>query len=101
MQSPAPRCDSAESCEYSQIGKILEYIGVDSLAPRISPARGPPPWEDGDALAGSPAPSRRGAPEITLTVEAFRVNAVNQRVRRRVFMRVDHCSTVPYWHSYG
>ena len=35
-----------------QIGKILEYIGVDSLAPRISPARGPPPWEDGDAQAG-------------------------------------------------
>ena len=56
MQSPAPRCDSAESCEYSQIGKILEYIGVDSLAPRISPARGPPPWEDGDAQAGDGVP---------------------------------------------
>ena len=31
---------------------MLQHIGVDSQAPRISPARGPPLWEDGDAQAG-------------------------------------------------
>ena len=35
--------DGAEVC------KILEHIGVDSQAPRISPARGPPLWDDCDA----------------------------------------------------
>ncbi len=29
--------------------KILEHIGVDSEAPRIAPARGPPLWDDGGA----------------------------------------------------
>ena len=38
--------DGAEVC------KILEHIGVDSQAPRISPARGPPLWDDCDAQAG-------------------------------------------------
>ena len=38
--------DGAEVC------KILEHIGVDSQAPRISPARGPPLWDDCDAPAG-------------------------------------------------
>ena len=32
--------------------KTLEHIGVDSQAPRISPARGPPLWDDCDAQAG-------------------------------------------------
>ena len=31
----------------TQIEKILNHIGVDSKPPRISPARGPPLWEDG------------------------------------------------------
>ena len=35
--------------EGAQIRKILEHIGVDAQAPRISPARGPPLWDDGDA----------------------------------------------------
>ena len=35
-----------------QIGKILEHIGVDSEPPHISPARGPPLCEDGDAQMG-------------------------------------------------
>ena len=30
----------------ADIHKILEHIGVDSEAPRIAPARGPPPWDD-------------------------------------------------------
>ena len=34
----------------TQIRKILDHIGVDSEPPHISPARGPPLWEDcGDA----------------------------------------------------
>ena len=32
-----------------QIRKILDHIGVDSEPPHISPARGPPLWEDCDA----------------------------------------------------
>ncbi len=30
----------------ADIHKILEHIGVDSQAPRITPARGPPLWDD-------------------------------------------------------
>ncbi len=30
----------------ADIHKILEHIGVDSVAPRIIPARGPPLWDD-------------------------------------------------------
>lgn len=37
--------------EGAQIRKILEHIGVDSVPPRIAPARGPPLWEDCDAQA--------------------------------------------------
>lgn len=54
----------------ADIHKILEHIGVDSEAPRITPARGPPLWDDGGAqdpgegvdamahwdMAGQPAP---------------------------------------------
>lgn len=31
----------------TQIRKILNHIGVDSEPPHISPARGPPLWDDG------------------------------------------------------
>jgi hypothetical protein len=34
--------------EGTQIKKILNHIGVDSEPPHISPARGPPLWEDCD-----------------------------------------------------
>jgi len=30
----------------ADIHKILEHIGVDTEAPRITPARGPPLWDD-------------------------------------------------------
>jgi hypothetical protein len=32
--------------EGMQIRKILDHIGVDSEPPHISPARGPPLWDD-------------------------------------------------------
>ena len=32
-----------------QIRRILEHIGVDTQAPRKSPARGPPLWDQSDA----------------------------------------------------
>ncbi len=32
--------------EATQIRKILDHIGVDPEPPRISPARGPPLWDD-------------------------------------------------------
>lgn len=33
----------------TEVRKILEHIGVDSQAPRLTPARGPPLWADCDA----------------------------------------------------
>ena len=38
--------------EGAQIKKILVHIGVDSQAPRLSPARGPPLWDECDAQMG-------------------------------------------------
>lgn len=35
--------------EGAQIRRILDHIGVDSEPPQISPARGPPLWDDSDA----------------------------------------------------
>lgn len=33
----------------ADIGQILDYIGVDSEPPHISPVRGPPLWDGCDA----------------------------------------------------
>ncbi len=33
----------------ADISRILEHIGVDAEAPRITPARGPSLWDDCDA----------------------------------------------------
>jgi len=38
--------------EGPKIRKILEHIGVESEPPQISPARGPPLWDDCDAQEG-------------------------------------------------
>ena len=38
--------------EGMQIRRILDHIGVDSEPPHISPARGPPLWDDYDAHVG-------------------------------------------------
>ena len=35
-----------------QIRKILDHIGVASEPPHISPARGPPLWDESDAHVG-------------------------------------------------
>ena len=35
----------------ADIGHILEHIGAQTKPPRITPARGPPLWDDGDAQA--------------------------------------------------
>ncbi len=35
--------------EGTQARRILEHIGVDSQPPHITPARGPPLWDDCDA----------------------------------------------------
>jgi hypothetical protein len=40
----------------AEVRKILEHIGVDSEPPRISPARGPPLWDDCDAQMGEEVP---------------------------------------------
>ena len=32
--------------EGTQIRRVLDHIGVDSEPPQISPARGPPLWDD-------------------------------------------------------
>lgn len=36
----------------ADIRQILDHIGVDSEPPHISPARGPPLWDDCDAQVG-------------------------------------------------
>ena len=36
----------------ADIGHILEHIGAQTKPPRITPARGPPLWDDGDAQVG-------------------------------------------------
>ena len=36
----------------AEVRKILEHIGADSQAPRITPARGPPLWDECDAPMG-------------------------------------------------
>jgi len=40
----------------AEVRKILEHIGVDCEAPRITPARGPPLWEQCDAQMGDEMP---------------------------------------------
>jgi len=36
----------------AEVRKVLDHIGADSQAPRITPARGPPLWDDCDAPVG-------------------------------------------------
>ena len=39
----------------AEVRKILEHIGVDCEPPHITPARGPPLWQDCDAQTGEGA----------------------------------------------
>ena len=48
-----------------QIRRILEHIGVDTQAPRIAPARGPPPWDVCDAQGADGAAGEGGWPDRT------------------------------------
>lgn len=55
-QPPAPEPAKRSPAHYlwaMLIARIfLDHIGVDAQAPRITPARGPPLWDDCDAQAG-------------------------------------------------
>ena len=60
--------------EGTQTDKILDHIGVDSKPPHISPARGPPLWDDCDAHVGEGVASE---PDWDLTCEQ-RILAVDR-----------------------
>jgi len=61
----------------AEVRKILEHIGVDSEPPRISPARGPPLWDDCDAQAGEEAQIE---PDWDLAAQPAPDYEVDQRV---------------------
>jgi hypothetical protein len=64
--------------EGTQIKKILEHIGVESDPPHISPARGPPLWEDGgDAQTGEGVQSE---PDWDLAAQPAPDYEVDQRI---------------------
>ena len=52
----------------AEIHKILEHIGVDSVAPRITPARGPPLWDD--CAAQKPDEGALGEPDWDMTSQS-------------------------------
>ena len=60
-----------------QIRRVLDHIGVDSEPPRITPARGPPLWEDCDAQIGDGA---RVEPDWDLAAQPAPDLDVDQRV---------------------
>jgi Putative transposase len=63
--------------EGTQIRKILDHIGVDSQPPHISPARGPPLWDDCDAQMGEGVEVE---PDWDLAAQAAPDYEVDQRV---------------------
>lgn len=63
--------------EGSQIRKILNHIGVDSEPPHISPARGPPLWDDCDAHVGEGVAVE---PDWDLAAQAAPDFEVDQRI---------------------
>ena len=63
--------------EGTQIKKILGHIGVDSQPPRISPARGPPLWDDCDAQTGGGVQIE---PDWDLATQAAPDYEVDQRI---------------------
>ena len=61
-----------------QIRRILDHIGVDSEPPRISPARGPPLWDEcGDAQSDDGAQIE---PDWDLAAQPAPVYEVDQRI---------------------
>ena len=65
-----------------QIRQILEHIGVDTQAPRIAPARGPPLWDECDAQGADAAALGEGAriePDWGEAAQAAPDDALDQR----------------------
>ena len=61
----------------AEIWQILDHIGVACEPPRISPARVPPLWEDGDAQMGEGV---QVEPDWDLAAQPAPDFEVNQRV---------------------
>ena len=62
----------------AEVRKILEHIGVDSQAPRFTPARGPPLWDDCDApVVGEGVDA---VPNWNMEAQPAPDNQVDQRV---------------------
>ena len=58
----------------ADIGHILEHIGAQTKPPRITPTRGPPLWDDGDAQAGEAVEPAPNWDEAAQTVPDFEVD---------------------------
>ncbi len=63
--------------EGMQIKKILDHIGADSDPPHITPARGPPLWDDCDAQVDDRV---QGEPDWDLAAQPAPDYEVDQRV---------------------
>jgi hypothetical protein len=61
----------------ADIQQILDHIGVDCEPPRIAPARGPPLWDDCDALA---AEGTQIGPDWDLVAQPAPDYEVEQRI---------------------
>ena len=67
--------------EGMQIRRILDHIGVDSEPPHITPARGPPLWDDCDSHVGEcVAPGPDWATDWDEATQAAPDFEVDQRV---------------------
>jgi hypothetical protein len=64
--------------EGTQIRKTLDHIGVDSEPPHISPARGPPLWDDCDTHVGDGVAAE---PDWDLAAQAAPDFEVDQRIK--------------------
>ncbi|MDN2783587.1 IS91 family transposase, partial [Campylobacter jejuni] len=62
----------------ADIRQILEHIGVDTEPPHITPARGPPLWDECDAQAAEGVEPAPAWDEATQPAPDFEVD---QRVR--------------------
>ncbi len=61
----------------ADLRQILDHIGVQSQSQPISPARGPPLWDDRDAQVGE---SADGAPNWDIAAQPAPDYEVHQRV---------------------
>ena len=61
----------------ADIGHILEHIGAQTKPPRITPARGPPLWDDCDAQVDD---GMQSEPECDLAAQPAPDDEVDQRV---------------------